>query len=154
MGESTKRTRGGRVHKDDQGWEKAQRGPGMGESTKRTRGGRVHKDDQGWEKAQREPGGVGGGGRCPKMHSGWQDISRETSFMGRYLDRTEEKKDPVEVKERRGRGGEPAGGYFEFSRRREDTHGGTGVGEVNGKVGRRTRMLEDTTRVAKIEVYI
>ncbi len=28
------------------------------------------------------------------------------------------------------------------------------MGEVNGKVGRRTRMLDDTTRIAKIVIYI
>ncbi len=35
----------------------------MGESTKRTRGGIKHKEDQGSEKAQREPGGEGGAPR-------------------------------------------------------------------------------------------
>ncbi len=49
-----KRNRGGRKHKEDRGWDKVQRVLGVGESTKRTsggrederiRGGRDHKDD-------------------------------------------------------------------------------------------------------------
>jgi hypothetical protein len=35
------------VHREDQGWERAQRGTG---------GGREHKEDQGWDRALREPG--------------------------------------------------------------------------------------------------
>jgi hypothetical protein len=46
--ESAKKTRGGREHKEDQGWKRKQRRPGVRESTKRTKG---------WETAQRGPGG-------------------------------------------------------------------------------------------------